>query len=207
MTRLALAQLRIRYVVEGRPLDAATEEALKADARAGARTILDAVAKRRFENRSEGQRLRTMLRYETALWATGVDARRRCRRGRHEPAGGPGVGGGRRVRAGIADTGRRRLQEARCGGARSAGGRDQGRRLSRGRSASPRSRRSTPSTSTGPACSPCAARSKGLPLTPEHVLIDGRRVKELRIPQQRIVQRRLQEPDDCRRLDPRQDRA
>jgi len=59
-------------VIEGRALDAATEAALRADQRAGAKAILDAVARRRFENRSEGQRLRHLLRYEWALWATGV---------------------------------------------------------------------------------------------------------------------------------------
>ena len=72
MTRLALAQVRRRYVVEAHPLDAATEAALKTDPRAGAKAILDAVARRRFDNRSEGQRLRQLLRFENALWATGV---------------------------------------------------------------------------------------------------------------------------------------
>jgi ribonuclease HII len=67
-----LAEVRRRYVVEGRPLDVATEAALQADPRAGARAILHAVARRRFENRQEGQRLRRLLRYENALWATGV---------------------------------------------------------------------------------------------------------------------------------------
>ena len=42
--------------------------------RAGARSILAAVAKRRFENRSEGQRLRKMLRFETFRWDKGQDA-------------------------------------------------------------------------------------------------------------------------------------
>jgi ribonuclease HII len=70
--RLALAQVRLRYVVEGRALDAAMEAALKADQRAGAKSILDAVARRRFENRSEGQRLRHLQRYEGALWAGGA---------------------------------------------------------------------------------------------------------------------------------------
>jgi ribonuclease HII len=70
--RPPLAQLRLRYVVEGRRLDAETEAALKADPRAGAKAILDAVGRRRFGNRSEGQRLRTLLRYETALWTSGV---------------------------------------------------------------------------------------------------------------------------------------
>jgi hypothetical protein len=51
----------LRLVVERRPLDTATEAALKADGRAGARSILAAIARRRCENRSEGQRLRKML--------------------------------------------------------------------------------------------------------------------------------------------------
>jgi ribonuclease HII len=72
MTRLMLAEVRRRYLVEGRPLDVATEAALLADPRAGAKAILDAVARRRFENRAEGQRLRKLLRYENALWASGV---------------------------------------------------------------------------------------------------------------------------------------
>jgi ribonuclease HII len=72
MARVALAQIRRRYVVEGRPLDTAVEAALIADPRPGAKAILDAVERRRFGNRSEGQRLRKLLRYESALWASGV---------------------------------------------------------------------------------------------------------------------------------------
>jgi ribonuclease HII len=71
-TRPSLAQLRRRHVAEARPLDAATEAVLQADPRAGAKAILDAVARRRSQNRSEGQRLRKLLRYETALWMGGV---------------------------------------------------------------------------------------------------------------------------------------
>jgi ribonuclease HII len=48
------------------------EQALRADARAGAQAILAAVARRRRENRAEGQRLRKMLRFEGALWAAGL---------------------------------------------------------------------------------------------------------------------------------------
>jgi ribonuclease HII len=59
-------------VAEGRPLDEATEAALRADPRAGARAILDAIARRRFDNRSEGQRLRKMLRHENLLWSAGL---------------------------------------------------------------------------------------------------------------------------------------
>jgi ribonuclease HII len=69
---LVLSEVRQRFVVEGRPLDAATEAALKADPRAGAAQILRAIARRRFDNRAEGQRLRTLLKYETELWTSGV---------------------------------------------------------------------------------------------------------------------------------------
>ena len=60
------------YVAEGRPLDVATEAALKADGRAGAMAILDAVARRRFAQRSEGQRLRKLLRFESEHWQRGL---------------------------------------------------------------------------------------------------------------------------------------
>jgi ribonuclease HII len=45
---------------------------LEADPRAGAREVLRLVRKRREENRSEGQRLRRLLRHERELWARGV---------------------------------------------------------------------------------------------------------------------------------------
>jgi ribonuclease HII len=70
--------LRQRYVSERRPLEAGIEDLLRADSRAGARAILEMVEKCRFENRSEGQRLRKMLRYETVLWGRGAA----CRGGR-----------------------------------------------------------------------------------------------------------------------------
>jgi ribonuclease HII len=72
VTPLLLTQIRRRFVVEARPLDAETEAALKADPRPGAKAILNAIQRRRAENRSEGQRLRKILRYETALWAAGI---------------------------------------------------------------------------------------------------------------------------------------
>ncbi len=72
MTLLPLAEIRRRFVAEARPLDAGTEAALRADSRPGAQAILDAVARRRAENRSEGQRLRKLLQFETKLWAGGV---------------------------------------------------------------------------------------------------------------------------------------
>jgi ribonuclease HII len=50
----------------------AMEEQLRREGGTGALAILAAVERRRRENRAEGQRLRTMLRYERALWAEGV---------------------------------------------------------------------------------------------------------------------------------------
>jgi ribonuclease HII len=70
--KLTLAALRRRYVEKGRPLPEALEEQLRQEGGAGAQAILAAVARRRHENRAEGQRLRTMLRYERALWSAGV---------------------------------------------------------------------------------------------------------------------------------------
>ena len=40
MTRYSLDELRQRYVIEARPLEASLEEILRADTRAGARAIL-----------------------------------------------------------------------------------------------------------------------------------------------------------------------
>jgi len=72
LTRLQLAEIKSRYVAKARPLPAALEAELKADTRAAAKAILDAVARRRLANRSEGQRLRNLLRYERALWGEGI---------------------------------------------------------------------------------------------------------------------------------------
>jgi hypothetical protein len=52
VTPYTLDQLRQRYVIEGRPLEASLEEILRADTRAGARAILAAIEKRRFEKRA-----------------------------------------------------------------------------------------------------------------------------------------------------------
>ena len=69
---LTLAEIRSRYLDRDRPLPAALEAQLRADGRAGAAAILEAVGRRRRGNRAEGQRLRTMLRFERELWAEGV---------------------------------------------------------------------------------------------------------------------------------------
>lgn len=70
---LRLAEIRQRYLHEGRTLPSDVERALAEDERPGARTILDAVRRRRRDNRAEGQRLRHMLQFERELWARGVE--------------------------------------------------------------------------------------------------------------------------------------
>lgn len=68
---VSLVEIRARYVKLGRPLPRALEDELRADTRPGAKAILDAIEKRRHANRSEGQRLRKMLAFEQDLWSQG----------------------------------------------------------------------------------------------------------------------------------------
>ena len=72
LSHLSVADLRLRYLDEGRPLPAELEAALAAEPRAGARAVLVSVKRRRRSNRAEGQRLRNLLRFETRLWGRGV---------------------------------------------------------------------------------------------------------------------------------------
>ncbi len=69
---ISLSEIRARHVERKRPLPRALEEELRADPRAGAKAILAAVEKRRHAHRAEGQRLRKMLAFERALWAAGT---------------------------------------------------------------------------------------------------------------------------------------
>jgi ribonuclease HII len=72
LARVSVAELRARFVSEEKPLPPGCEAALESDPRAGARAVLAAVRSRRRANRSEGQRLRNLLRFETRLWERGV---------------------------------------------------------------------------------------------------------------------------------------
>jgi len=72
LARLSVAELRARFLDGARTLPADLEAALEADPRAGAREVLRLVRKRRQENRAEGQRLRRLLEYERDLWEQGA---------------------------------------------------------------------------------------------------------------------------------------
>ncbi|HEY6101518.1 MAG TPA: ribonuclease HII, partial [Anaeromyxobacter sp.] len=72
LARLSVAELRERFLDGERALPEGLEALLEVDARAGAREVLRLVRKRREENRAEGQRLRHLLRFERELWERGV---------------------------------------------------------------------------------------------------------------------------------------
>lgn len=67
-----LSAIRARYVERGRPLPRELEASLRADPRPGAKAIVEAIDRRRRAHRSEGQRLRKMLAFEQELWSTGL---------------------------------------------------------------------------------------------------------------------------------------
>src|SRR5438067_7828200 len=186
MSRLLLAEIRRRVVVEACPLDGATEAALRADPRPGAKAILDAVARRRGENRAEGQRLRHLLRFENALWAGGVLHVAGVDEAGMSPLAGPVAA------AAVVFTPGSRIP-----------GVDDSKKLdrpTRDRLAA-EIRASAVAWSVGFAeveeidtiniywAGLLAMRRavEGLSLTPQHLLIDARRLKDLAIPQQSIV--------------------
>jgi ribonuclease HII len=182
----SLADLRQRYVDEGRPLPASVEVALRADGRAGAQALLDAVARRRRDNRAEGQRLRTMLRFEMALWTQGTI----CVAGVDEAGMSP-LAGPVAAAAVIFAPGTRLARV------------DDSKKLD----APERERLAPLIREAAVACSVAFAEVEeidrlniywaghlamrraivGLATTPEHVLVDGRKLRGLTIPQQPIV--------------------
>ena len=190
---LTLAQMRKRYVVDGRPLDSAMEAALKADPRTGARAILEAIARRRTGNRSEGQRQRTLLRYETQLWNAGVLHIAGVDEAGMSPLAGPVAAAAVIFAPGV------RIP-----------GVDDSKKLD----AAERERLAAEIKATALAWSVGFAEVEeidtiniywagilamrraveGLSQKPGHVLLDGRRVKDLAIPQQAIVR------GDCKSL-------
>lgn len=91
--RLSLSEVKARYVDAGRPLPRAIEAQLRADGRAGAKKLLEAIEKRRRKNRAEGQRLRKLLRFETELWEAGVTRVAGVDEAGMSPLAGPVVAG------------------------------------------------------------------------------------------------------------------
>jgi ribonuclease HII len=185
--KLNLAELSLHYVREARPLDKAVEATLRRDTRPGAKAILAAIEKRRFANRSEGQRLRNLLRFETALWSQGV-----------------------LLVAGVDEAGMSPLAGPVCAAAVifEPGTRIPGVDDSKKLDAPERARLAGEIKATAAAWSVGWAEVheidqiniywagilamrravEGLANRPDHILLDARRIKEIPIPQQAIVQ-------------------
>lgn len=68
----SVAQLRERFLDRCRAVPEGFLEALEVDPRNGAKELARRIRDRRRENRAEGQRLRTMLRFETELYTQGM---------------------------------------------------------------------------------------------------------------------------------------
>jgi ribonuclease HII len=184
--RLTLAEIRRRYVEGSRSLPKELEAALRSDARPGAKAILAAIEKRRKENRAEGQRLRHLARYEQALWDRGLVLVAGVDEAGMSPLAGPVVAGAVILRPG-----------ARILGV------DDSKKLD----ASERARLvieiKAVAVSWGVGIVPpdeidrvniyraglLAMRRavEALAATPEHLLIDARKLKELTIPQTAII--------------------
>lgn len=73
LLRTPLAELTERFLERAQPIPRGLLEALEADSRQGARSLARRIRARQEANRSEGQRLRHLLRYENELWVTGLE--------------------------------------------------------------------------------------------------------------------------------------
>jgi ribonuclease HII len=182
----SLAEIRARYVDGERPLPRALEDELRADPRSGAKAILDAIARRRHAHRAEGQRLRKMLAFEQALWAVGTVHVAGVDEAGMSPLAGPVCAGAVIFRPGsrLADVDDSKKHDAK-----------------------ERTRLAAEIKVTAAAWAVGWATVEeidtiniywagllamqraveGLALVPQHLLIDARRLKDLAIPQERIV--------------------
>jgi ribonuclease HII len=181
-----LAALRARYVDRGRPLPADVEAQLRTDVRPGARAILAAIERRRRGNRAEGQRIRKMLRFEHELWDTGVVHVAGVDEAGMSPLAGPVYAASVVLAPGT------RIAEV-----------DDSKKLD----AKSRERLAVEIKETAVAWAIGIATPdeidtiniywagllamrravEGLAIVPEHLLLDARRLKDVAIPQQRIV--------------------
>ena len=73
LLRKSIPELRDQFLERGRPVPRELLEALETDPRQGAHQLAKRIRSRRRDNRSEGQRLHSLLRYEIELWLQGFD--------------------------------------------------------------------------------------------------------------------------------------
>lgn len=89
----SIPELRDKYVVRGRPVPQGLVEALETDPRQGAQLLAKRIRGRRRSNRSEGQRLHKLLRFETELWLQGFNLIAGVDEAGMAPLAGPVVAG------------------------------------------------------------------------------------------------------------------
>jgi ribonuclease HII len=186
MARVSFADLRRTYVEEARPLPVEVERSLRADPRAGARALLAAIDRRRHDHRSEGQRLRKLLRYEQELWARGVTLVAGVDEAGMSPLAGPVAAAAVILPVGC------RIQEVDDSKKLDARTRERLAPVIRARAVAWAVAFVEPEEIDRINiywAGLLAMRRAILALTsvPEHLLIDARRLKELATPQQRIV--------------------
>src|SRR5688572_2267327 len=68
----SLEDLRVRFLERDRAVPNGLLDALEADTRSGARDLARRIRDKQRKNRSEGQRLRNLLKFESELWAQGM---------------------------------------------------------------------------------------------------------------------------------------
>lgn len=93
LLRECIPDLKERFLSRGQPVPDGLLEALEYDPRETARQLARAIRLRRRKNRSEGQRLRNLLRYELELWARGLNLIAGVDEAGMAPLAGPVVAG------------------------------------------------------------------------------------------------------------------
>jgi ribonuclease HII len=89
----SIPELRERFLERERPVPKGLLEALDTDTRQGAQQLARRIRERYRSNRSEGQRLHTMLRFEIDLWAQGYSLVAGVDEAGMAPLAGPVVAG------------------------------------------------------------------------------------------------------------------
>ena len=89
----SIPELRELFLERGRPVPKGLLEALEVDTRAGAQQLAKRIRERYRSNRSEGQRLHTLLRFEIDLWSQGYSRVAGVDEAGMAPLAGPVVAG------------------------------------------------------------------------------------------------------------------
>lgn len=89
----SIPELKTIFIDRGRPVPQGLVEALEADSRHGAKQLAKKIRERRRNNRSEGQRLHSLLRFEIELWNDGYSLVAGVDEAGMAPLAGPVVAG------------------------------------------------------------------------------------------------------------------